>query len=89
VRWVAGTDAGASRLLDELEIYEAIGIPNATILQTATANVARWLRKDDFGTIEPGKRADLILVDGDPLARIHDLENVVLVVQSGRVMLER
>ena len=66
-----------------------IGIPNATILQTATSNVARWLKRDDFGTVEPGKRADLILVDGDPLVRIRDLENIVLVVQSGRVYLEK
>jgi imidazolonepropionase-like amidohydrolase/Tol biopolymer transport system component len=87
VRWVAGTDAGG--LLNELAIYEAIGIPNSTILQTATANVARWLRKDDFGTVEPGKRADLIVVDGNPLERIRDLEKVVLVVQDGRVVVER
>ena len=73
----------------EMEIYEMIGIPNATILQTATSNAARWFRKDDFGTVEPNKRADLILVDGDPLARMRDLENVVLVVQSGRVILEK
>ena len=70
---------------EEMEIYEMIGIPNATILQTVTSNVARWLKKDDFGTVEPGKRADLILVDGDPLVRVRDLENVVLVVQGGRV----
>jgi imidazolonepropionase-like amidohydrolase len=89
VRWVAGTDLGSSRLVEELAIYEAVGIPNTTILQTATVNVARWLRKNDFGTVEPGKRADLILVDGDPLARIRDLERVVLVVQSGRVVVER
>jgi len=89
VRWVAGTDVGPSALLREMEIYEVIGIPNTTILQTATANVARWLRKDDFGTVELGKRADLILVDGNPLERIRDLENVVLVVQSGRVIMEK
>ncbi len=87
VRWVAGTDGGS--LIEEMEIYEAIGIPNATILQTATANAASWLQRDDFGTVAPGKRADLILVDGDPLTRIRDLENLVLVVQSGRVVLER
>lgn len=38
--------------------------------------------------MEPGKRADLILVDGDPLERIRDLEQVELVVKSGRVVLE-
>lgn len=89
VRWVAGTDASASNLFDELEIYEIAGIPNAKILRSATSNPARWFREDDFGTVEPGKRADLILVDGDPLERIRDLENVELVVKSGRVVLEK
>lgn len=89
VKWVAGTDTGPYDLLDEMEIYELIGIPNAVILHTATANAARWLRKSDFGTVEVGKRGDLILVDGDPLERIRDLEKVVMVVQSGRVVLER
>ena len=89
VTWVAGTDTDPSDLLDELAIYEAMGIPNDVILRTATANVARWLRKDDFGTVEPGKRADLILVDGDPLERIRDLERVMLVIQEGRVVVER
>lgn len=89
VRWVAGTDDNPGALFEEMAIYEAIGIPNATILQTATANAARWLKRSDFGTVEPKKRADLILVDGDPLTRIRDVRNVVLVVQEGRVVLER
>ncbi|MEX2528601.1 MAG: amidohydrolase family protein [Gemmatimonadota bacterium] len=89
VHWVAGTDAGTSLLLDELAIYEAMGIPNHVILQTATANAARWLKRDDFGTVEAGKRADLILVDGNPLERVRDLEEVILVVQDGRVVVER
>ena len=87
--WVAGTDIGPSRLIDELEIYEVVGIPNAAILRTTTSNVARWLKKDDFGTISPGLRADLIVIDGDPLSRVRDLENVVAVVQEGRVVYRR
>lgn len=44
----------------------ALGIPGAIrLLRTATSNPARWFRRDDFATAEPGKRADLILVDGD------------------------
>ena len=86
VQWVAGTDIGPARLIDELETYEVIGIPNATILRTATANVARWLQRDDFGTIEPGRIADLIVVDGNPLHQVRDLDNVTTVVQGGRVV---
>jgi imidazolonepropionase-like amidohydrolase len=39
----------------------------------------------DTGTIEAGKRADLILVDGDPVARISDIRKVSQVVANGRM----
>jgi imidazolonepropionase-like amidohydrolase len=42
-------------------------------------------READSGTIEPGKRADLILVDGNPLASISDLRKVDKVVTAGRL----
>jgi len=41
----------------------------------------------DSGTIERGKRADLILVNGDPLANISDLRNIARVVTNGRMYL--
>lgn len=86
VQWVAGTDTGPFDLFAELASYEAIGIPRAEILRTATANVARWLRRDDFGVVAPGRRADLIIVDGNPLERIRDLEQVTGVVVGGRLL---
>jgi imidazolonepropionase-like amidohydrolase len=44
------------------------------------------LRQDQIGTLDPGKQADLVLVDGNPLTDIHDLLNVVLTVKGGRVV---
>ena len=41
-------------------------------------------RSDDLGTLEPGKIADLIAVDADPLADITSLENVSVVIKEGR-----
>jgi hypothetical protein len=85
---LAGTDNG--NLFDELEAYAAAGIPNAEVLRTATINGAKWLGKsDEFGTIEPGQRADLLLIDGDPLANIKDIRKVSVVIQAGRVVFER
>jgi imidazolonepropionase-like amidohydrolase len=82
---LAGTDN--VNLFDELEAYAEFGIPNAAILKAATVNGARWLGKEDeFGTIEPGKRAHLMLVDGDPLEDIKEIRNVVLVVKDGVVV---
>jgi imidazolonepropionase-like amidohydrolase len=85
---LAGTDDGS--LFEELDAYAAAGIPPADVIRTATVNGARWLgRADDVGTIEPGKRANLVLVDGDPLRNISDMRKITAVVQDGRVVVRR
>jgi imidazolonepropionase-like amidohydrolase len=53
------------------------------LLQVATWNGARYARVlDDRGAITPGRRADLILVDGDPTKNISDIRKVALVVKG-------
>jgi imidazolonepropionase-like amidohydrolase len=47
------------------------------------------LRQDQIGTIEPGKQADLVLVDGNPLANVTDLLRVVTTIKSGRIVSDR
>ncbi|MGH8209882.1 MAG: amidohydrolase family protein [Steroidobacteraceae bacterium] len=85
---LAGTDNGS--LFDEMEAYESAGIPRPAILEAATSNGARWLgRQADFGSIEPGQRADLIIIDGDPLKQIKDLRNIRTVVKDGRIVFEK
>ncbi|MFW6078846.1 MAG: amidohydrolase family protein [Gemmatimonadota bacterium] len=82
---LAGTDNIG--LVNELEAYQDAGMPNADILRAATVNGARWLGRDDeFGTVEPGMRADLILVDGDPLEDVGDLREIRYVIQEGRIV---
>lgn len=59
---------------------------------SATATNARILRRADLGTIEVGKRADLIAVDGDPLAEpwlLADPDRIVVVIQDGRIVKDR
>ncbi len=86
---LAGTDNMPS-LQDEMEACEQAGLPNAAILQMATVNGAKWLHKEkEFGTVEAGKRADLLLVDGDPLKQMKDIRNVALVVKDGRIVFEQ
>lgn len=85
---LAGTDNLS--LVDELGVYQDAGIPNAEILRAATINGARWLGRDsEIGTVEPGRRAHLVLVDGDPLADIRSLREVDLVVKDGVVVFRR
>lgn len=81
---VPGTDAIPGFTLQrELELYVQAGMTPGEALKSATwtsAKVARVL--DDRGTIEVGKRADLVLIDGDPLANIADIRKVALVVKG-------
>jgi imidazolonepropionase-like amidohydrolase len=88
VMLLAGTDNRS--LNDELENYEAAGVPREVILQSATVNGSKWLGKEaEFGMIQPGLRGHLLLVDGDPLKEMKDLRQVVLVVKDGRVVFRR
>jgi hypothetical protein len=82
---VPGTDAMAGFALHrELELYERAGIPAAQVLRIATLGSAEVAgRADQLGSIEPGKLADMILVDGDPTARMSDIRNVRLVMKDG------
>jgi imidazolonepropionase-like amidohydrolase len=87
VKIVAGTDSMAGFSLHrELELYAEAGIPNADVLRIAALVPAQILKREkDLGTIEPGKLADLILIDGNPLTNISDIRNVVTVVKGGKV----
>lgn len=85
IRIVPGTDAMAGFALHrELELYEQAGIPAPEVLRIATLGSAEVAgRADVLGSIEPGKLADLILVDGDPSVRIADIRNVDLAMKDG------
>ena len=62
------------------------GMAPADAIKSATVNAADLLGKSStIGTIEPGKDADIIAVDGDALANIRLLENVGFVMKHGRV----
>ncbi|HEY2345474.1 MAG TPA: amidohydrolase family protein [Xanthomonadaceae bacterium] len=83
---VAGTDQLAGFTLQrEFELYVMAGMTPAQVLQIATYNGAKYARVlDDRGVVMQGKRADLILVDGDPTKDIADIRKVVLVIKGGQ-----
>jgi imidazolonepropionase-like amidohydrolase len=88
---LAGTDhvspyifAGFS-LHDELAILVEAGLTPMQALQAATINPAKFLNKlDSLGTIEKGKRADLVLLDANPLENIRNTQRINAVVANGR-----
>jgi imidazolonepropionase-like amidohydrolase len=64
-----------------------LGMTPMQAIVAGTRNGARAaLRGDAFGTIEPGKSADLVLLDADPLADIHNIEKVHAVIARGRLV---
>lgn len=85
---VAGTDALAGFAYHrELELYEAAGIPAPEVLRIATLGAARVMGLDkESGSISVGKRADLLLIDGDPAARIADVRKIFLVIKAGALL---
>ncbi len=90
VRIAFGTDAGVSkhgRNADEFELMVRHGMPAAAAIQAATVNAADLLGlAGEVGSIEPGKSADLIAVQGDPLADVTVLKRVGFVMARGRVV---
>jgi hypothetical protein len=82
---VAGTDSTAGLMLDhELELFVRGGLSPADALRDATIVPARAMKLEKkTGSIAVGKMADLVVVDGDPLAAIGDIKKVVTTVRGG------
>jgi hypothetical protein len=89
-RVVTGTGAGqpyvvpGASLHRELELLVACGLSPGQVIKASTADAAALLGvQHRVGTIDPGKAADLVLVDGNPLADIRDTRRVVAVFKDG------
>ena len=89
VKIAFGTDAGVSRHgrnADEFELMVKYGMTPATAIQAATVNAADLLGiADQAGSLEPGKSADVIAVQGDPLSDVTVLKKVSFVMKEGKV----
>jgi imidazolonepropionase-like amidohydrolase len=74
-------------LHDELELFVEAGLSPMAALQTATRNPARYLdQQKDFGTVEQGKIADLVLLDADPLKDIKNTRKIAAVIVGGQLL---
>jgi imidazolonepropionase-like amidohydrolase len=90
VKVAFGTDAAVyphGLNAHEFAVMVKLGLSPLQSIQAATVNAADLLGwTDRVGTLEPGKFADVIAVDGDPLADVHVLENVRFVMKGGEVI---
>ncbi|MDH3230151.1 MAG: amidohydrolase family protein [Alphaproteobacteria bacterium] len=88
-----GYEPGMGTNAHELEIYVDLGMTPMEAIMTTTRNAAEALgMEEDIGTIEPGKFADILVVDGDPLADIRVLQerrNIHIVMKEGEVFVDR
>jgi imidazolonepropionase-like amidohydrolase len=89
---IAGTDSGGGypmmvpgfALHEELRLLHEAGLQNGECIKAATVNAAEAMRKTtEFGTIQAGRRADLVLVEGDPRADLGALSRIEAVCVRG------
>lgn len=89
VPWGVGTDSGAfsavSSIIDELILIQETGISAAEVLRRATVINAELIGIKDSGMIAAGKRADLIVIAGNPLQDLEVLRNVEITICNGIV----
>ena len=89
VKIAFGTDAAVyphGQNAKEFEYMVEPGIPAMYAIQAATTHAAELLKKsDELGSIEPGKLADVVAVDGDPLQDITTLQRMRFVMKDGVV----
>jgi imidazolonepropionase-like amidohydrolase len=86
VKVAFGTDSGVSKHGDnakEFALMVAAGMTPAQAIRSATVSAADLLGRDDVGTIQPGKTADIIAVRGSPLDDVTRLEHVDFVMHRG------
>ncbi|HYC30394.1 MAG TPA: amidohydrolase family protein, partial [Chitinophagaceae bacterium] len=88
-----GTDAGnvgtlhASSYFEELQAMKATGLSNWQILQASTIHGARAIGKEkEFGSIQTGKIADLLLLNANPLDSIMNVQKIAFVINKGNIL---
>ncbi len=81
----ARTDLGEG-LFNAMVALEELGMGPMEILQSVTSNVAKAYKHSDIGSLEPGKRADLVILDADPLASARNYRRIHAVIKDGKMV---
>jgi hypothetical protein len=92
VEIITGTDTLKAYLVpgfslqDELEVLAQAGMTPLQVLQASTVNPSRLFKFPDLGTVEQGRIADLVLLDGNPLQEIRNTRQIFAVIAGGRLV---
>jgi imidazolonepropionase-like amidohydrolase len=88
VKIAFGTDAGVfvhGKNYKEFEYMVEAGMPPMVAIKSATVEAAKLLGITDIGIIEPGKLADIVAIDGDPIKDIRKMKEIRFVMKEGIV----
>jgi enamidase len=95
VKIAVGTDSGTplishgGSLHREIELLCGCGLPPMDALMAATSRGAELVGRSDLGLIAPGKRADIIVIEGNPLIDITATRNIRIVMRDGKIMINQ
>lgn len=93
---LVGSDAGGPyqadgfNLWEEMKNWSDLGIDNYTILKSATINAAKFFKQEDqWGSIEKGKNADLVILDKNPIENIENITTIKSTIIDGKVFKQK
>ena len=75
-------------MYEEMMLYKEAGLTNYQILRSATLNAAKCLQDNSWGSVEIGKKANLVLLEANPLEDLSNIKKVKAVILHGRYMLQ-
>ena len=86
-----GTDVGFTRLYDTTLEYELMhrALPESQVLASLTTNPALYFKAAKKGRVETGFDADLVVLDGDPMADVSNLAKVAYTIRAGKVIYQK
>ena len=77
-------------ILSEIHVLTLAGFSNEEVIQAMTGNAAKHpMTPEDIGTIEPGKLADIIILDDDPLTNIETITHPRIVIKGGQIVVNK
>lgn len=86
VKMAFGTDTDGFSSLKEFELLKEAGVSNKEMIRMATGNAADLMGSDMIGYLKPGRYADLVAVDGNPLADIGAMQSISFVMKDGAIV---